>query len=48
MSEEIRQSIGQHLASFYEAQLTPLPVNLVEWLARLCVAEARAAFNQGR
>jgi len=47
----VRQSltiIGARLAADYEALLPPLPLVLVELLARLCVAEAMVAFDRNR
>jgi hypothetical protein len=46
MRQDIRRSIGLQLASFYDARLTSLPLNLVELLARLSVAEAMVEFDR--
>ena len=48
MSEIMRAALGPKLAAFYEASLAPLPLVLVELLARLCVAEAMAEFERNR
>ncbi len=48
MSHETRSLIGPQLAAFYDEQLAPLPVSLVELLARLCVMEAMAEYERGQ
>jgi len=48
MSQETRALIGPQLAALYDAAMQPLPVQLVELLARLCVAEAMAEFDRAR
>ncbi len=48
MSQEIRSLIGQRLAVLYEDSLAPMPLHLVELLARLCVAEAMVEFDRAR
>ncbi len=48
MSQVTRRLIGPQLAALYEGSLTPLPLVLVELLARLCVAEAMAEFDRRR
>ena len=48
MNQEIRSLIGPQLAAFYDERLSPLPLRLVELLARLCVTEAMAEFDRTR
>ena len=48
MSQETRSLIGSRLAVLYEDRVSPLPLQLVELLARLCVAEAMAEFDRSR
>ncbi len=46
MSQETRSLIGPQLAALYDERMPPLPLNLVELLARLCVAEAMAEYDR--
>jgi hypothetical protein len=46
MSQETRSLIGPQLAAFYDERMPPLPLCLVELLARLCVAEAMAEYDR--
>jgi hypothetical protein len=46
MSQETRSLIGPQLAAFYDESMPPLPLTLVELLARLCVAEAMAEYDR--
>jgi hypothetical protein len=48
MGEIIRTTLGPKLAAHYEASLAPLPLALVELLARLCVAEAMGEYDRTR
>ncbi len=48
MSQETRSLIGQRLAVLYEDRLAPMPLHLVELLARLCVTEAMVEFDRAR
>ena len=48
MSQETRSLIGSQLAATYEARIPPLPLQLVELLARLCVAEAMREFDRSK
>ena len=48
MSQETRSLIGPQLGALYHERLSPLPVRLVELLARLCVAEAMAEYDRAR
>ena len=46
MSENVRTALGPKLTAYFEASSAPLPLVLVELLARLCVAEAMAEFER--
>jgi hypothetical protein len=46
MSEDVRFAIASQLGAVYEAHIPPLPLPLVELLARLCVAEAMAEYDR--
>jgi hypothetical protein len=46
MSHEAHSLIASQLGAMYEAAMPPLPLPLVELLARLCVAEAMAQFDR--
>ncbi len=48
MSQEARSLIGPQLAALYDERLPPLPLELVELLARLCVAEAMTEYDRAR
>ena len=48
MGEIIRMALGPKLAAYFEVSLAPLPLVLVELLARLCVAGAMAEFERTR
>jgi hypothetical protein len=48
MSEETRSLISRELQALYEGSLAPMPLCLVELLARLCVAEAMVEFDRTR
>ncbi len=48
MSQETRSLIGSHLAALLDERVPPLPLRLVELLARLCVVEAMAEFDRTR
>jgi hypothetical protein len=48
MSQETRSLIGPQLAALYDERMLPLPLRLVELLARLCVAEAMAEYDRAR
>ncbi len=48
MSQETRSLIGPQLAALYDERMPPLPLQLVELLARLCVAEAMAEYDRAR
>ena len=48
MSQEARSLIGPQLAALYDERLLPLPLELVELLARLCVAEAMVEYDRSR
>jgi hypothetical protein len=48
MSLETRSLVSRELQALYEASLAPIPVRLVELLARLCVAEAMVEFDKAR
>ena len=48
MSQETRHLIGTHLAALYDERMPPLPLTLVELLARLCVLEAMAEYDRAR
>jgi hypothetical protein len=42
----IRLYLGRELAAFYEAQTSPMPLPLIELMARFAVAEAMAEFDR--
>ncbi len=48
MSHEARSLIASQLGAMYEAHMPPLPLPLVELLARLCVAEAMAEYDKAK
>ena len=48
MIEVMRTALRPKLAGYFEASSAPLPLALVELLARLCVAEAMAEFERSR
>jgi hypothetical protein len=48
MSEILRAALGPKLAVYFEVSLAPMPLVLVELLARLCVVEAMAEFERNR
>ena len=48
MSRETRSLIGPQLVALFEERLAPLPLRLVELLARLCVAEAMVEFDRAQ
>ena len=48
MIEVMRTALCPKLTAYYEASQAPLPLALMELLARLCVAEAMAEFEQNR
>jgi hypothetical protein len=48
MSPEARHLIGTQLALLFDRRVASLPLQHVELLARLCVAEAMVAFDRDR
>jgi hypothetical protein len=48
MSDIVRTALGPKLAAYFEVSLAPLPLALVELLARTCVAGAMGEYDRTR